>query len=228
MALYRSLRMYRTSSRQLHGEKPRVQQGLWSCKFGSHHMLKIESCKFMIMMSCPVLLYGRPRGWSSSPGRVKNFLFSASCIPALQPTQPHIQWVLGALSPGVKRQGREADHSPPTRAEVKKMWIYTSTPPYAFMAYLLPLRVLLYDALSEILCTDSNIKYFATSLLLLLMLVSYFSKLFYQGDFAQLYTVYLQQWMQQTAAFSQWNVLKLIHQIGISFITNIVPILGLT
>jgi hypothetical protein len=36
--------------------------------------------------------------------------------------------------PGVKRPGREADHSPPTTAEVKKMWIYTSTPPYAFMA----------------------------------------------------------------------------------------------
>jgi hypothetical protein len=27
-----------------------------------------------------------------------------------------------------------ADHSPPTSAEVKKMWIYTSAPPYAFMA----------------------------------------------------------------------------------------------
>jgi hypothetical protein len=38
-----------------------------------------------------------------------------------------------ALSPGVKRPGREADHSP-TNAEVKNMWIYTSTPPYAFMA----------------------------------------------------------------------------------------------
>jgi hypothetical protein len=35
---------------------------------------------------------------------------------------------------GVKRPGREADHSPPTSAEVKKMWIYTSTTPYAFMA----------------------------------------------------------------------------------------------
>jgi hypothetical protein len=37
------------------------------------------------------------------------------------------------LSPGVKRQGREADHLPPTSAEVKKMYIYTSTPPYAIM-----------------------------------------------------------------------------------------------
>jgi hypothetical protein len=39
----------------------------------------------------------------------------------------------GSSFPGVKRQGHEADHSPPTSAEVKKMWIYTSTPPYAFM-----------------------------------------------------------------------------------------------
>jgi hypothetical protein len=41
------------------------------------------------------------------------------------------------MGPGVKRQGREADHSPPTSAEVKNMWIYTSTPPYVFMAYCL-------------------------------------------------------------------------------------------
>jgi hypothetical protein len=40
----------------------------------------------------------------------------------------------GGFSPEVKRQGREADHSPPTSAEVKKMWIYTTTPPYVFMA----------------------------------------------------------------------------------------------
>jgi hypothetical protein len=54
--------------------------------------------------------------------------------PALGSTQPPIQRVLGALSPGVKRPGRQADHSPPTSAKVKKMWIYTFTPPYAFMA----------------------------------------------------------------------------------------------
>jgi hypothetical protein len=39
----------------------------------------------------------------------------------------------GALSPGVKRSGREADHSPATSAEVNQMWIYTSTTLYAFM-----------------------------------------------------------------------------------------------
>jgi hypothetical protein len=39
-----------------------------------------------------------------------------------------------ALSTGVKRQWREADHSPPTSSEVKKIWVYTSTTSYAFMA----------------------------------------------------------------------------------------------
>jgi hypothetical protein len=57
-----------------------------------------------------------------------------SSRPALGSTQPPIQWVPGALSPGVKRPRREADHSPAASAKVKEMWIYTSTPSYAFMA----------------------------------------------------------------------------------------------
>jgi hypothetical protein len=40
----------------------------------------------------------------------------------------------GGSFPGVKRQGSEADRSPPTSAEVKKTWIYTPTPPYVFRA----------------------------------------------------------------------------------------------
>jgi hypothetical protein len=49
-------------------------------------------------------------------------------------TQTPIQWEQEALSPGVKRPGPEADHSPATSDEVKKTWVYTSSPPYAFMA----------------------------------------------------------------------------------------------
>jgi hypothetical protein len=60
-------------------------------------------------------------------------IFSTSFRPAVGSTQPLIQWVSGAIYLGVKRSGREADHSPPTSAKVKKIWIYTSTPPYAFM-----------------------------------------------------------------------------------------------
>jgi hypothetical protein len=41
---------------------------------------------------------------------------------------------------GVKRLVREADHSPPSSAEVKNAWSYTSTPQYVFMTlYLLAL-----------------------------------------------------------------------------------------
>jgi hypothetical protein len=49
---------------------------------------------------------------------------------ALGLMQPPIQWVPGAFSLGLKRPGREADHLPPTSAEVKKTWMYTSTPQY--------------------------------------------------------------------------------------------------
>jgi hypothetical protein len=70
---------------------------------------------------------------SSSPGEGNNFHFSMSSRPALGSTQPPIQWVPRALSPEIKRPGREADYSATANAEVKKTWIYTSTPPYAFM-----------------------------------------------------------------------------------------------
>jgi hypothetical protein len=33
--------------------------------------------------------------------------------------KPPAQWVQGAVSPVVKRQGREADHSAPSSAEIK-------------------------------------------------------------------------------------------------------------
>jgi hypothetical protein len=35
----------------------------------------------------------------------------------------------GTLSLGIKRPGREADHSPPSGAEIKNAWSYTFTPP---------------------------------------------------------------------------------------------------
>jgi hypothetical protein len=43
---------------------------------------------------------GRLRGQSLCPGRGKIFILSMSSRPVLGPTQPPIQWVQGALSPG--------------------------------------------------------------------------------------------------------------------------------
>jgi hypothetical protein len=55
------------------------------------------------------------------------FLFFTAFRPVLGPNQPPIQWVPGVLSPEVKRPGRETDHSPPSNAEVRNAWRYTST-----------------------------------------------------------------------------------------------------
>jgi hypothetical protein len=55
-------------------------------------------------------------------------------ILALGPAQYTVQGVPGALSFGVKLPGREAEHLPPSSAEVKNAWSYTSTHRYVFMA----------------------------------------------------------------------------------------------
>jgi hypothetical protein len=57
-------------------------------------------------------------GFDSQQGL--GIFFTTASRTVLRPTQPPIQWVPEALSLGVKRQGREADHSPPSSAEVKK------------------------------------------------------------------------------------------------------------
>jgi hypothetical protein len=48
------------------------------------------------------------------------FLFTTASRLVLGPTQPPVQWVTGALSLGIKWPVREADHSPPSSAEVKE------------------------------------------------------------------------------------------------------------
>jgi hypothetical protein len=47
------------------------------------------------------------------------FLFTTTSRMALEPAQPPIQWVPGAVSLGVKQLGYEADHSPPYSAKVE-------------------------------------------------------------------------------------------------------------
>jgi hypothetical protein len=66
-----------------------------------------------------------------------DFLFTAASRTALRPTQPPTEGVPGALSLWVKRPGREANHSPPSSAEVTNAWSYTSTPQYAFRLWCL-------------------------------------------------------------------------------------------
>jgi hypothetical protein len=48
------------------------------------------------------------------------FLLTTATRTVLRPIQSPIQWVPGALSLGLKRPGREADHSRSSSAEVKE------------------------------------------------------------------------------------------------------------
>jgi hypothetical protein len=64
---------------------------------------------------------------------IKNFYFS-NRLDRLSVHKTSYTMGTGSSFPGIQRPGRETDHSTPTSAEVKKMWIYTSTPPHVFMA----------------------------------------------------------------------------------------------
>jgi hypothetical protein len=73
----------------------------------------------------------RLEGLSSISGTSNNFLFSTASRPVLVSTQPPVQSVSEALSLGVKRLRREADLSPPSSTEVKKVGV---RPPHVFIA----------------------------------------------------------------------------------------------
>jgi hypothetical protein len=88
------------------------------------------------------------------------FLFTTVSRQALEPTQPTIQWVPGALCLGIKRPGREVDHSPPPSPEVnqKCVELYLHSPNTSWRSarfkvqrqlYLLPLSYV-YPALRHL------------------------------------------------------------------------------
>jgi hypothetical protein len=86
----------------------------------------------------------------------------------------------GGFSLVIKGPGREADHSPPSSAEVKNAWSYTSTPQYVFVAWCLVKHrdnftfftfTLSLSSLPSIL-GNLTIVFGATLLLLLLLLLS--------------------------------------------------------
>jgi hypothetical protein len=81
----------------------------------------MSACLFIQLDICIVDSGLDDRGLGFDPRRgLGIFLFTTASKTALGPTQPPIQWVPGALSLGVKRPGREADHSPPSSAEIKE------------------------------------------------------------------------------------------------------------
>jgi hypothetical protein len=99
-------------------------------------MLEMVHCEIysISLLSSPVFTVGiaiklqvrRPGRRGSILGRGTR-LFSTMSRPAVVPTQPPTQCVPGLVSPEIKRQGREADHSSPSSV----------THPYVFLAWCL-------------------------------------------------------------------------------------------
>jgi hypothetical protein len=80
---------------------------------------------FIIISSIGIALgYGQDDRGSRVrfPAGAGNFSLHHRVQNGSGPTQPPIQWEPGALSLGVKRPGREADHSTPSSAELKE-WV---------------------------------------------------------------------------------------------------------
>jgi hypothetical protein len=71
------------------------------------------------------------------PGRGRDFSFLPSHVDQHWAIPASYAVDTGAVSVGVKWLGHEADHLPPSYAEVKNAWGYTNTPPYVFIAWCL-------------------------------------------------------------------------------------------
>jgi hypothetical protein len=68
-------------------------------------------------------------GWFDCRLGLGIFLYTTAYSTALEPTQPLIQWVPGALFLGVKRSVHEADQLPPSSAEVEeRVELYLHSP----------------------------------------------------------------------------------------------------
>jgi hypothetical protein len=106
-----------------------------------YHKLQIFSCACAFRTSRDssvgvVTGYGQDGRWVGVRVSVGARIFSSPRLPdrSWGPSSLLSNGYRRLFPPGVKRPGRQADRSPPTSAEVKNMWIYTSAAPYAFMA----------------------------------------------------------------------------------------------
>jgi hypothetical protein len=82
-------------------------------------MTRIFNARFFLRDSSVGIARGSGVLGFDSRRELRIFLFTIASRTALGPTQPPIQCKPEALSLGVKRKGREADHSPPSSAKIK-------------------------------------------------------------------------------------------------------------
>jgi hypothetical protein len=85
-------------------------------RFTDLYQLKINFTHEGLRDKSADVVNGRP-GFNSREGQGL-FLFVSAPRPALKRIQTPIKWITVSVSPGVKRPVREADHSPPSSAQV--------------------------------------------------------------------------------------------------------------
>jgi hypothetical protein len=71
------------------------------------------------------------------PPGVRDFLFYTASRPRMGSIQRLTKLIPAALSPRVKRPGREDVYLPQFSIEIKNSWLCISTPPYVFMSWCL-------------------------------------------------------------------------------------------
>jgi hypothetical protein len=116
----------------------------------------VRSCDSAV--STVTSLRARPLGFDSRQ-ELGIFFFATASRPILGPTQPPIQLVPGALSPLVRGEGYEVDHSPPSRAEIKNAWSYISTHLYVFIVWYLvkPRENFILPYLTSVACLSQSV-----------------------------------------------------------------------
>jgi hypothetical protein len=92
----------------------------WSPMTNELHWMWKETARPMSRVSPVGIAKGYERydgDWI--PGRGRDFSLLHSFQTGSGSHPPSIEWVVGTLTSGVKRPGREASHSPPSSAQVK-------------------------------------------------------------------------------------------------------------
>jgi hypothetical protein len=98
----------------------------------THSAHFLHTCFSLILISSPHTV--QPLGYRPDEWQIRihfqagvkgyTFVIFTGTRPALELTQPPNQWVLEALSPGIKHPEHEPDHSTPSSTKVKKAKSY--------------------------------------------------------------------------------------------------------